>query len=101
MKHVVLYITLLFAVAIDHFYQLGRIDEARSNTEQAEQKLTEAYQVADILAQKYERQVNVSTGLRCRVQTLAKANRLMLDRLSETEVRMVMNATLPPLVRAK
>lgn len=101
MKHVILYATLLIAFTIDHFYQLGRIDEARSNAERTEQDLTEAYKVADILAKKYETQVDKNEALNCRVTILAKANRMMLDRLNTSDIHAVMKATLPPLERVK
>lgn len=94
-----LYATLLLACTIDHFYQIGRVDEARHATERAEQATTEAYVVTDALLTKYERLRDRNRALNCRISTLAKANRMMLDRMSEDEIGAVMQATLPPMER--
>jgi len=99
MKHAVLYLTLLAAAMTDHFYQLGRTDESRSNTERIEQDLTESYTVTDALLTKYEALNARNCFLEDRIHVLAKANRMMLDRMSESELSEVMHATLPPLER--
>lgn len=98
-KVTILYATLLLAFTIDHFYQVGRVDEARYATERAEQDTINAYVVTDALLTKYERVKARNCYLENRVGTLAKANSMMLDRLSESQLHEVMNATLPPLER--
>lgn len=100
-RTLVLFSTLLLACTIDHFYLLGQRDEARYATERAEQATTEAYVVTDALLTKYERLSDRNRALNCRVNTLAKANRMMIDRMSEDELAAVMHATLPPLERVR
>lgn len=100
-RTLILYVTLLLACTIDHFYQIGRVDEARHATERAEQATTEAYVVTDALLTKYERLRDRNRALNCRVNTLAKANSMMIDRMSKDELATVMQATLPPMERVR
>lgn len=95
MKHLVLYITLLFAFTIDHFYLIGQV---KAHKDVQSDELTEAYMVVDKLALMYLKERSKVKKLKYERDILRDANEQLIKHSTPSSVNRAIKATpLPPM----